>query len=165
MRKTALCLILPVLALLLSACSDGRKVETPVACHATPERWLTALAEAPDQVLLENVTPISACLPADQSAAKQEEVGLTALEVANNLSGTIKASGGVAAGKNPNADRAALMAGYLVGAIEKGAGETDGIHDTLVTRIEAAATNGLDQAGQAIQGEFQVGYEAGRRDG
>ena len=57
------------------------------------------------------------------------------------------------------------MAGYLVGAIEKGAEDTEGIHAALVDRVEAAATNGLEGANQQIQGAYQKGYAAGQAKG
>lgn len=160
MRKPlAICLLLPVLAIAFAGCSSGKKLPTPAACQTTPEIWLTALASAPDQVLIEQGTPISDCLPPDQSAAQQEEVGRTAVEVATTLSASIKTKPG--GGEFEAADQAALMAGYLVGALEKAADGTDGIHDTLVQRVEAAATNGLEGATQEVQGEYQAGYQAG----
>ena len=64
-----------------------------------------------------------------------------------------------------SSEQAAIMAGYLVGAIEKGADETEGIHATLVDRVEAAATNGLAGADQQIQDAYQQGHEAGLQSG
>lgn len=164
MRKSlAICLLLPAFAIAFAGCSSGKMLPTPAACQTTPEIWLGALADAPDQVLLEQSTPISECLPEDQSAAQQEEVGRTALDVATTLSASIKKT--PEGGEFKTADQSALMAGYLVGALEKGANETDGIHDTLIDRIENAATNGLDGASQEVQGAYQAGYQAGLEKG
>ena len=57
---------------------------------------------------------------------------------------------------------ATIRAGYLVGALKKGAEGTDGIHATLVQRVEAAATNNLDEAQRA---EYERGLEAGSDEG
>lgn len=166
MRKTlALLLLVPVLAVPFVGCSDGRKIPTPAACQTAPEFWLTALADAPDQVLIDGATPISECLPPDQAAAHQEEVGKTAVDAATTLAASYKRNTGQGVESTPTADEAALMAGYLVGALEKAAEETEGIHATLVQRVEAAATNGLDQAGEPARDEYRTGYEAGRQDG
>jgi hypothetical protein len=162
-------LILPALGLLFSGCSDGRKVATPPACLSASSTWVTALSSAPDQVLLQEVTPISDCLTKGQSAAKQQEVGKTVVETATQLGAFYKVANKTGAGKNQagsdSAEQAALMAGYLVGAIQKGAEETEGIHATLTDRVETAATNGLDGASQQIQGAYQKGHEAGLEKG
>lgn len=166
MRKTlALLLLIPVLAVPFVGCTDGRKIPTPAACHTAPEFWLTALAEAPDQVLLDESTPISDCLPPDQAAGPQEEVGKTAVDVATTLAASVKGNSKSTTADSPTAGQAALMAGYLVGALEKAAKETKGIHATLLQRVEAAATNGLEQAGPAVRNEYRTGYEAGLKDG
>ncbi len=160
MRKSlSLALILPALAILYAGCGSGAKLPTPPACQSTPEIWLTALADAPDQVLIEGDAPISTCLPSDQSAAQQEEIGRTAVEVGTRLSAFTKADGDE--GDFESSIEAALMAGYLVGALEKGAGETEGIHSTLVDRVKSAATNGLDGASPKIRATYNTGYEAG----
>ena len=168
-RTLVIGLILPALALPFTGCSDGRKVATPPACLAASSTWVTALSSAPDQVLIQEVTPISNCLTKGQSAAKQQEVGKTAVETATQLGAFYKTADKTETGKKQagsgSAEQAALMAGYLVGAIEKGAEETEGIHATLADRVEAAATNGLGGASQQIQGAYQKGHEAGLKNG
>ena len=167
MRKTlAFALILPVILVAIAGCSDGRKISTPPACLAAPEFWLTALSSAPERVVIEESTPISECLPEKQTVANQEEVGRTAVIVASSLSSSIKEQSAASGNQNsPSAEEAALMAGYLVGALEKGANESGGIHDVMVTRVEAAATNGLDSAGPAVRQQYQEGRDAGLADG
>lgn len=167
MRKTlAFALILPVLLVTFAGCSDGRKISTPPACLAAPEFWLTALANAPERVVIEESAAISECLPEKQTVANQEEVGRTAVIVASSLAVSIK-QGSAAGGesKSPTAEEAAMMAGYLVGALEKGANESGGIHDVLVTRVEAAATNGLDGASPAVRQQYEEGRDAGLSEG
>lgn len=170
MRRTlVISLILPALALPFTGCNDGRKVATPPACLSASATWLTALSSAPDQVLLEGVTPLSDCLTKGQSAAQHEETGKTAVETATQLAAFYKAgekAGGDKGGPGGDtSEQAAVMAGYLVGAIEKGAEDTEGIHAALVDRVEAAATNGLEGASQQIQGAYQKGYAAGQAKG
>lgn len=163
MRKAfTLTLVLPALAVFFAGCGAGGSVPTPPACVTSPGIWLTALAEAPDQVLIEDATPIADCLPADQAAAHQEEVGRTVVEVATILARGAK---GELAGEAPTGARAAVAAGYLVGALEKAAGESQGIHASLVDRVKSAATNGLDGTGQQVQAAYGVGYEAGLESG
>ena len=165
-RSLALILILPVLAVAFAGCSDGRKIPTPAACQSTPAKWLAGLTSAPEQVMIEESTLISECFPADQSAAQQEEVGRTTVEVATALSDGIGAkAGSKQAADVPTGATAAIQAGYLVGAVEKAAESSAGIHATLVERVEAAATNGLDAEDQEIQGAYQRGYEAGLESG
>ncbi len=163
MRKTlATALILPVLAVPFFGCGDKVAVPTPPSCLTAPTVWLTALASAPDQVALEKVTPISDCLPENQSAAQQQEVGHTVVEVASILA---RASAGGVKGEASVGGQAALEAGYLVGALEKAARGSGGIHATLVERVKAAATNGLDEAGPALQAAYREGHKAGLESG
>lgn len=158
MRRALLSiLILPALALGFAGCGgDDEPVSTPVACLGEPETWLTALAEAPGEVKLAGETPISDCLPADQPAGAQTNVGQTAVEVATTLSARMS--------KPTAGDAPAIQAGYLVGAVERASKESEGINATLLDRVEAAATNGLGR-GQELQGSYQQGYEAGRESG
>jgi hypothetical protein len=58
--------------------------------------------------------------------------------------------------------KAAIDAGFLVGAIEKGAEDSEGIHATLVERVRAAATNGLSRASEQVRAHYEAGLEAGR---
>jgi len=163
-RTLAFALILPALALPFAGCGGKGMGPTPPACITAPQVWLTALSKAPGDVAIDQSTPISTCLPKDQASAQQEEVGRTAVEVATQLSRFIKAGEGAQKDYESSAE-AALMAGYLVGALQRGAKETEGIHTTLVNRVEAAATNGLSGASQKLQGSYQEGHKAGLESG
>lgn len=167
MRKSlAIALALSALALPFVGCSDGRQVATPPACMTAAQDWVTALAAAPDRVLIDQASPISDCLPKYQGAAQIQEVGDTAVEAATQLSAFLKAGSGGQAGKDSESSaEAALMAGYLVGAVEKGAASTNGIHDTLVQRVKAAATNHLDEASPKVRAQYRKGREAGLESG
>jgi hypothetical protein len=161
-----LTVVLPALVLAFYGCSDGRKVATPPACLTAESTWVTALADAPQQVLLDGNTTISSCLPKYQSAAQHEEVGKSAVASATQLAVFYK-GGGKSEEGNPSASarQAALMAGYLVGALTRGAEETEGVHEALVNRVEAAATNGLEEAGHGLQDAYRQGHEAGLKNG
>lgn len=166
MRKSiAIVLVLPALALPFAGCGDGRQVATPPACMSASQDWITALAAAPDRVLIDQASPISDCLPKYQGAAQVEEVGDTAVETATRLSAFLRAGSGQAGDDYESSAEAALMAGYLVGAIEKGAASTNGIHHTLVQRVKAAATNNLGEASPKLRAQYRKGREAGLESG
>jgi len=162
-KSLAFALVLPALAVAFAGCSDGRVIPTPAACLTTPATWVTALHSAPGDVALNQSTLISTCLPANQSAAQHEEVGKSAVDTATQLAVFYKSDKGQDTSKS--AVQAALMAGYLVGALQKGAEETEGIHAALIDRVQSAATNGLGDAGQQVQGAYQRGHEAGLENG
>jgi len=160
-------LIVPALVIGFAGCGDDDEpAPTPAACLTDPRAWLTALEAAPGEVRLEGTTPISDCLPADQPAGLQAEVGGNAVNAATVLAaGNRKGQEKVLAERGEaHGEEAAVRAGYLVGAIERGAEDTQGINATLVDRVESAATNFLGE-GQELQGAYQRGYEAGRESG
>ena len=78
-----------------------------------------------------------------------------AVEVATRL-------GREATRPGPQGISAAIQAGYLVGAMERGARETGGIHEVLIDRVRSAATNGITAPART---HFEIGYEAGLRLG
>ena len=70
----------------------------------------------------------------------------------------------IAGGSGTEAIRAAIQAGYLVGAMEKGSEGSDGIHTTLVDRVKSAATYRMDDSPGA-KVHYEAGVEAGREFG
>jgi len=160
-------LVVPALVLVFAGCgSDDEPDPTPTACLTDPNVWLTALEAAPGEVRLEGTTPISGCLPADQPAGLQAEVGRIAVSAATVLAaGDGKGDEKVMAGRGEaHGEEAAVRAGYLVGAIERGAEGTQGINATLVDRVESAATNFLGDD-QDLHDAYRQGYEAGLESG
>ncbi len=141
----------------LFACGDDDP-STPVACLEGPDKIQTALVTAPDPVMIDGTVPISDCLVADQPTGDLVDFGADTVIVATRL-------GTQAGGSGPEAIRAAIQAGYLVGAMEKGAEGTAGIHTTLVDRVTSAATNELEQTGDGAQVHYDAGREAGRKYG
>lgn len=140
--------------LLVGACGET-ETDTPAGCFVSAASFASSLRQAPGEVLLDAEVPISGCLVKNQKEADLQEFGLTAIKVATRTSAQIADPG-------PDGIKAAIDAGYLVGAIEKGAEESEGIHSTLVDRITSAASNGLDGASEFKKSHFEAGREAGR---
>jgi hypothetical protein len=152
-------LLIPVLfvSLALSACGDS-EAGTPTACLEGPDKIQTALVTAPDPVMIDGTVPVSGCLIPDQPTGDLVDFGADTVVVATRL-------GTQAGGSGPEAIRAAIQAGYLVGAMEKGAEDSAGIHSALVDRVMSAASNELERAGSRARVHFEAGVEAGHKYG
>lgn len=152
-------LLLPLLLLPLLAAACGEDdVSTPTACLEGPAKVETALVTAPEPVLIDGTVPISDCLVRNQADGDLVNFGGDLVTVATRL-------GTEAGGSGPEAIAAAIRAGYLVGAVEKGAEQTDGIHAALVDRIRSAAGYRLERAGEGAQVHYDAGLEAGNNFG
>jgi hypothetical protein len=152
-------LLIPFLLapLLFAACGED-DVATPTACLEGPAKIETALVTAPDAVLIDGRVPISDCLVGNQPQGEMINFGRGAVAAATRL--------GKDAGKSgPVAINAAIRAGYLVGAMEKAAEQSDGIHTALVDRVTSAATYRLERAGEGTRIHYEAGLEAGRKTG
>lgn len=153
---------LTLLALSLAAigagCGSADEGKTPDACLSGPAYFRSALEKAPGAVRLPGDTPISGCLVENQSTGDLTNVGGYLVQVATTENARARAN---AAGPG------ALQAGYLVGAVAKGASETGGIHDELLRRVKAAAL--YSPAGkpppEPFDHKYSKGYAAGRDDG
>jgi len=157
MRHSKVALSIPLIAIALLAVGCGNEeVKTPVACLNGPAPFAKALGSAPGQVRLSGDVPISGCLLKNQPDGALVSVGGSLVTVATGLSRQMDAI----ALTNPSQ---ATKAGYLVGAVEKGAEKTDGIHATLVQRVTSAATNNVKTPAQKAQ--YALGYKAGKADG
>lgn len=130
-------------------------VNTPTACLEGPEVLERALDRAPGPARLNGRIPISDCLVPEQPPGDLMEFGATAVDVATGLGRDAKSPG-------PAGIAAAIRGGYLVGAMERGAKDTGGIHAILIDRVRNAATNGLTGTADS---HFEIGYEAGLRLG
>lgn len=144
-------------AIALTGCGSSDPEPTPAACLDGAGPYLTALETAPEQVLIDG-EPISDCLVRDQPAGQLNEVGAAALGAATELNEEAQ--------KRPRS-AAATQLGYLVGAIERGAEDTNGVHADLVRRINAAARFSDDGAvpGAAFERTYGAGYAVGRENG
>lgn len=138
------------IALGVGACSQDDESAVPAACKSGPDPIVDALAAAPGEVRLDG-TPLSGCLTRSSDPADVQAVGATYVEVAARLAPEAR--------RDPDG-AAATRLGYLIGAVERGAGETQGIHEELIRRLEQEASV-VDGASAA----FQEGERAGRASG
>jgi hypothetical protein len=131
---------------------------TPVACLEGAPAYEQALRDAPDEVLLQGETPISDCLASNQQAGDLSRVGEALVETATSLS---------ALAREKDGGGAAAQLGYLVGAAERGAETSEGIHSDLVRRLTVAAryAPGGQPLSPAFMRSYEAGYAAGRREG
>jgi hypothetical protein len=155
--RRALTASIVALLLLISGCGSGDD-STPAACLRPQAVYLTALSAAPEDVRLADDTSISSCLVENQAAGELTRVGLVLVRTTTTLNERAR--------RSPDG-LAPVQLGYLLGAVEKGAEDTSGIHTALVRRIEAAAT--FSPGGKPLPGAFDAAYqrgmEAGRESG
>jgi hypothetical protein len=141
----------------LGGCGGRDDPSTPVACLEGAGVYLSALAEAPAEVRLDGETPISDCLAENQQGGDLATVGEAMVDAATKLNAEARADPGGPAG---------LRLGYLLGAAERGAEETEGIHTELVRRLTVAARyspEGPLPAG--FTGAYREGFDAGHAGG
>jgi hypothetical protein len=145
------------LALLAAGCG-GNDDETSVACLNGSSAYLRALERAPGEVRLPGGARISECLVENQSAGDLAAVGRATLDAATALNAEARADAGGAAN---------VRLGYLIGAVQSGAEETDGVHAELVRRLVAAATYspGRQVLGKEFESAYHTGFDAGRAGG
>lgn len=131
---------------------------TPVACLEGAPVYVRALEAAPGEVELRSSTPISACLAPNQTGGDLATVGTAMLGAATKLNAAARAEPG---------GEANVQLGYLLGAAERGAEETEGIHAELVRRLSAAArySPGNRPLTAAFLDAYQRGFDAGRARG
>ena len=154
----------PIAAILVTACvalaaGCGKQDDsTPVACLGGPGTYLRALSAAPGEVRLEGETPISACLAENQQGGELATVGEALVEAATGLNGEARAK--------PGGD-ANLQLGYLLGAAQRGADSSEGIHTDLIRRLTVAAryAPGREPLPAAFLATYREGYDAGHAKG
>ena len=154
----AVALLAAVAAPALGACSSDDEDATPAACLAPASDYLDALTGAPAEVLIGGETPISGCLVAGQSPAELADAGESMIGAATELN--------AAARRDPGGDDTVRL-GYLVGAVQRGAAETGGIHADLVRRLDAAArfVPEGERLPVSFERAFGEGYAAGQATG
>ena len=157
MRALALVAFLCIAGLLVAGCGSADE-STPVACLEGAGAYERALKAAPDEVLLEDETPIGECLTRNQSSGDLTRVGEALIETATALNAEAREDPGGAAN---------LQLGYLLGAVQRGSEESEGIHSDLVRRLTVAAryAPGKDPLPPAFYREYRSGYAAGQSNG
>jgi hypothetical protein len=149
--------LLASLALAAFGCG-GQDDSTPVACLEGAPAYEKALRDAPEEVLLGGKTPIGDCLASNQTAGDLARVGEAMVETATSLN---------AEAREEDGGDAAVQLGYLLGAAQRGAGSSEGIHADLVRRLTVAARYAPDKQplSPAFIRSYEAGYAAGRREG
>jgi hypothetical protein len=149
--------LLALLALAGAGC--GKQGDsTPVACLEGAPAYEKALRDAPGEVQLQGETPISDCLASNQQAGDLAQVGEAMVETATTLS---------AKAREEDGGDAAVQLGYLLGAAERGAESSEGIHADLVRRLTVAAryAPGGQPLSQQFLSAYREGFDAGHSGG
>lgn len=156
MRRPAPLVLIVVLA--IAGCGSADQDKTPVACLSGPSAFTDALQNVPGPVRLAGGTLISECIVPNQSAGDLANVGGTLVKVSTGLNAKARAKPGGPAN---------LQLGYLIGAVNRGAASTAGIHANLVERITAAArfSPGGGALPSAFRRDYEKGYAAGKDHG
>jgi hypothetical protein len=135
------------LAGLLAGCGGGLP-SLPPACSDGPERILNALAGAPGPVHLYDGTLLSRCVSSAYQDGEVQQLGFTFTPAADRL----------ARQATPGA---ALRLGYLVGAVRRGAGTTNGAQLELVRRLESTVHFDDPALEQAVERGARAGEARG----
>jgi hypothetical protein len=148
---------LVTLAVLTSGCGS-QDDSTPVACLEGSHAYVAALAAAPAEVTLDGETPISDCLAENQQGGDLATVGSALVEAATKLNAEARAEPG---------GKANLQLGYLIGAVQRGADSTEGIHADLLRRLAVAAryAPGREALSPAFLNTYRQGFDAGHARG
>jgi hypothetical protein len=127
---------------------------TPVACLDGADAYVAALGDAPGDVRLSGEAPISDCLAENQAGGDLASVGVAMVQAATDLNAEARDDPGGAAN---------LQLGYLLGAAQRGAAETSGIHAELIRRLAVAArySPGNRPLSSAFLRAYRRGYDAG----
>jgi hypothetical protein len=151
-------LVLIVVVFAIAGCGSADQDKTPVACLSGPRAFTDALREAPGAVQLAGGTLISECIVPNQSAGDLANVGGTLVKVGTDLNSEARAKPGGPAN---------VELGYLIGAVNRGAADTTGIHAELLRRLAVAASFSPGGVGlpSTFRREYEKGYAAGKDHG
>ena len=128
-----------------------------MACLEGTSAYVKALENAPGAVKLQGETLISECLAENQQGGDLATVGAALVAAATKLNAEARAEPG----------DANLRLGYLLGAAERGAEGTDGIHSDLIRRLSSAARYSPDNRPlpAAFLSTYREGFDAGQTSG
>jgi hypothetical protein len=143
---------------LFAAGCGGPDDSTPIACLDGSGAYLGALGDAPGEIRLSGEVPISECLAENQTAGDLATVGAAMLSAATRLNAEARAAPGGPAN---------FQLGYLLGAAQRGADGTEGIHAELIRRLSAAARYSPDNRPlpPTFLHAYRSGYSAGNEHG
>ena len=155
--RACLAIFCACLVAIMSGCGN-QSDSTPVACLEGPSAYEKALVAAPGEVRLGGETRISECLAENQQPGDLARVGESMVRAATELNAEARAEPG------SDADR---RLGYLLGAVQRGAGGTEGIHSDLVRRLTVAAryAPGKQPLPPTFNRAYRTGYAAGHSEG
>lgn len=139
-------LLLVALGCLAVLAGCGAEEEsTPVACLDGPAFYEERHRDG---------TLISDCVTENQGGGDLAEIGTAMLSAATNLNAAAREKPGGAAN---------VQLGYLLGAAQRGAERTEGIHDELIRRLAAAARYSPENRPlpSAFTRAYRRGFDAG----
>jgi hypothetical protein len=150
--------LLAAVCLIVAIGCGNQDDSTPVACLEGAGAYEKALREAPGEVLLSGETPISDCLAQNQSGGDLARVGEAMVETATTLNSKAREEDG---------GQAAIELGYLLGAAQRGAEDSEGIHTDLVRRLTVAArfAPGKEPLSPQFLSAYREGFDAGHSGG
>jgi hypothetical protein len=157
--KTLLTAGIALAAVGLAACGNSGVDSTPDACLGGATVFREALESAPNDVrLADSDTKISDCLVEGQSGGELATTGEAMVRAASQLNR--------AARQDPGSP-AAFQLGYLIGAANRGAEDTSGIHTDLLRRLSTAAqfASGGNDPAPEFGKPYAEGLGAGRASG
>ena len=143
-------LLLALCAAVAGGCGSSDEAGIPAGCPEDAGQVVAALRSAPRPVRIGGVA-LSDCLTKDSSSGDVQRMGAVFVPAASRL--------GDQARREPRGP-AAVRLGYLVGAAERGAAHTGGLHSELVRRLEQE----LGTVGPAAPAA-RKGQRAGRASG
>jgi hypothetical protein len=152
-------LLVPTIGFILALAGCGEPNDTtPVACLEGTSAYLEALGDAPGAVRVRGETPIGECLVENQKAGDLATVGTAMVAAATKLNAAARAEPG---------GEANLRLGYLLGAAQRGAESTGGIHAELIRRLSAAARYSPESQplSPAFLHAYREGFDAGHAGG
>lgn len=130
---------------LVSGCGGDEDADTPTACLEGGAIYLDPQAADP---------AVSDCLTENQAGGELATVGAAMVAAATRLNSEAREDPG---------GGGAFRLGYLVGAAERGAAGTEGIHADLLRRLRAAALYSPADRGLSatVLSAYRRGLEAG----
>jgi hypothetical protein len=146
-------LVAIVLALAAAGCGE-QSDSTPAACLEGSAAYLAALRSVPGAVELRGGVPISECLAENQKGGDLATVGSAMVVATTKLNAEARADPG---------GEANVQLGYLLGAAQRGADRTNGIHAELIRRLSFAARYSPDNRPlpPAFTHAYREGFDAG----